>query len=225
MNTWLAWMATYALTGNPLVALAVAVVIAYSGESWWRGRLWRPWAFFQRWMRVRELYTTIDANPHDATARAELGRLLVERSRYAEALPQLEKAHERAPTVAGTTWLLGAAKLALGDLEAGRELVEKAISIRKDIGYGEPLCRLGDAYAAKGRWADAIDAYERARRIHTSSAEFAYKCGAARLASGDKTGAKADFDEAIQIWRGSPGFKAPRERSWALRSWWARRSV
>lgn len=217
-SSWLTWLVVTALTGNPLVGLAVVVVLAWAGEGWFRGRIWTPQRWWQRFERVRRLRSDVAINPHDATAKGQLGGLLVDRSpREAEAL--LAEVHERYPDMALVAFHLGAARLRLGDGEGGRAAIEHALSLKKDVGYGEPMIRMGDFEASRGRFAEAVACYERALRVHTSSAEATYKLGLARAGAGDAPGARAAWRDTLELGRGAPDFKARQDRPWRIRAW------
>jgi tetratricopeptide (TPR) repeat protein len=220
MNSWLVYMLSYALTGNPIVAGIAVLVFLYGGEAWWRGRLWKPWTIVQQWLRIRELRAHLKLNEHDGTARADLGRLLVERGQFAEARPHLEKVCAKIPNLALPAWNLGRACLGLGDYDAGRAAIDKALAIRPDIGYGQPWFDLGNFKFDREQWADAAGFFQHGLDIHSSSAEAWYKLGRCRLALGDSPGAKQAFDEAIAVHDAAPGFKRSIDRPWRWRAWW-----
>jgi hypothetical protein len=75
------------VTGNPIVALVVVLVLSAAGYGYVSGRLFRIPRAVDRWVSIRELGRTVATNPHDATAQADLGRLLVEAGQAARALP------------------------------------------------------------------------------------------------------------------------------------------
>jgi tetratricopeptide (TPR) repeat protein len=215
---WLLFWALTLFTGNPLVALVVVALFLWGGEAWYRGRAWTPMAWFQRQKRVGRLRDDLAANPHDATARGQLGGLLIDRS-PAEARDLLQAVHDRYPEMALVAFHLGAARLNLGDTEGGAAAIEHALSKKAEIGYGEPMIRLGDHYRAKGRHAEAADCYRRAIKIVTSSAEAYVKLGWALQAAGDRAGAGAAMQSALDVSSGAPAFKRRIDRPWRLRAW------
>lgn len=221
-SSWLLYMFVVLMGGNPLLALALVAVSAYGGNAWWRGRAWRPWGVFERWMKIRELRARLVVNPHDLTTRGELGRMLVERGRYAEARVELEQVCERGKTLAVPAWHLGQSQLKVGDFEAGAASIERAVSLRKDVGYGQPVMDLGDFLFERQRYAEALPYYERGLAVHGGSIEGRYKLGRCRLATGDAAGARAMLDEAIQSYDASPAFKRAQDRAWRWRAWWWR---
>ena len=162
----LTWM-----TGNPILALIVVLVVSAAGYGYVSGQLLRIPRVVDRWLTIRELDRAVGTNPHDATAQADLGRLLVEAGQPARALSHLEAAHARAPEVAETAYYLGAALLRLGDATRGRPLIEEALSRDPHLGYGEPYLRLADYYLDHGRPAEALAHLERFAEMHASSVE------------------------------------------------------
>jgi tetratricopeptide (TPR) repeat protein len=216
----LTWM-----TGNPILALVIVALISAAGYGYVTARIFRIPQAINRWLAIRELERTVAANPHDANARADLGRLLVEAGRPARALPHLEAAHARAPEVAETTYYLGAARLRVGNEAGGRSLVEEALARDPRIGYGEPYLRLADFYLDRGRAAEALPHLERFTEMHASSVEGQYKLARAALSTGQPDRARAALDEAVRAYRGAPRFKRREERLWRLRVAWLRGTV
>jgi tetratricopeptide (TPR) repeat protein len=210
------------MTGNPFLALLLVVVITAVGYGYVSASIFRVPHAINRWLAIRELDRTAATNPHDATARADLGRLLVEAGRPARALAHLEAAHARAPEVTETTYYLGAARLRLGDEAGGRALVEEALARDPRIGYGEPHLRLADYYLDRGRATEALPHLERFSEMHAANVEGQYKLARACLATGQADRARAALDEAARAYRAAPRFKRREERLWRLRVAWLR---
>jgi tetratricopeptide (TPR) repeat protein len=213
----LTWM-----TGNPIVALVIVLVLSAAGYGYISGSLFRIPRVLDRWLTIRELTRTVSTNPHDANAQADLGRLLVDAGQPARALSHLEAAHGRAPEVAQTTYYLGAALLRLGDVTRGRPLVEEALARDPRQGYGEPHLRLGDYYLKHGQPAEALIHLERFAAMHASSVEGRYQLARACLATGNAERARSALEEAIRAYRDAPPFKRREERLWRLRAGWLR---
>ena len=213
----LAWV-----TGNPLLAFVIVLVISVAGYGYAFGRMLRIPQAVNRWLAIRELERTVRTNPHNATAQADIGRLLVEAGQPGRALSHLETAWARAPEVPENAYYLGAARLRLGDGAGGRPLIEQALARDPRLGYGEPHLRLGDYYLERGDPAEAVVHLERFTEMHASSVEGRYKLARARLATGERDGARAALDDAVRAYRGAPGFKRREERLWRLRAGWLR---
>ena len=210
------------MTGNPLLAIGIVVLIWAVTYGYLSVRLFRIPRVIDRWLTIRELDRAVGTNPHDATARADLGRLLVEAGDPARAVSHLEAAHTRAPEVAETAYYLGAARLRLGDEARGRPLIEAALARDPRLGYGEPHLRLADYYLDHGQAAAALPHLERFTDMHASSVEGQYKLARACAATGQPDRARAALDEAVRAYRGAPRFKRREERSWRLRAAWLR---
>lgn len=216
----LAW-----LTGNPLLALLVVLLLSGAGYGYVSGALFRLPRAVDRWLTIRQLRRTVRVNSHDAAARADLGRLLVEAGRPAAALPHLELAVARAPDVAETLYYLGAARLGVGDLAGGRPSIEAALARDPRLRYGEPYLALANYHLAHGEPALALPYLERFTALHASSVEGRYKLARACLALGRVEQARAAVDEAVAAYRGSPRFKRREERRWRLKLEWLRRRL
>ena len=210
------------VTGNPLLALVVVLIITAAGYGYLFGRLFRIPRAVNRWLAIRELDRAVHTNPHDATAQADLGRLLVEAGQPARALSHLEVARARAPEVPENAYYLGAARLRLGDAAGGRPLIEEALGRDPRLGYGEPHLRLADYYLDHGQATEALVHLERFTKLHASSVEGRYKLARAHLAAGRADRARAALDDAVRAYRGAPSFKRREERAWRLRAGWLR---
>jgi tetratricopeptide (TPR) repeat protein len=209
------------ITGNPLVALLAVLLLSGAGYGYLSGRLFRIPPAANRWVTIRSLERTVQTNPHDAAARADLGRLLIEAGRPARALPHLEAASARAPEVPETRYYLGAARLRMGDTDGGR-LIQEALATDPRLRYGEPHLTLANYHLDRREPAEALPHLQQFTALHASSVEGRYKLARAFLATGQPARARATLDEAIQVYRGAPSFKRREERVWRLRAGWLR---
>jgi tetratricopeptide (TPR) repeat protein len=210
------------VTGNPFLALVAVLLVSVAGYGYVSGRLFELPRAVERWRAIRELGRVVRTNPHDASAQADLGRLLVEAGQPARALPHLEAAYERAPEVPETAYYLAAARLSLGDLAGGRPLIEEALRRDPRLGYGAPHLRLADYYLDHGEPAEALTHLNRFAALHASSVEGLYKLARAHLAAGQPGAARAALDEACRAYASAPRFKRRAERLWRLRVAWLR---
>ena len=113
------WLLTW-VTGNPILAGAIIMLIFGGSYLLYSRRLYR---FRQAWRevsRIRELRAELAVNPENAKARSDLGEVLARKGRFREALAHLEKAITRCDDQPDTNFYLGWTHLALGDLEQGR---------------------------------------------------------------------------------------------------------
>lgn len=222
MKTLFTYLVVSRLTGSPLLALLVVALVWYGGASWILGRLPDPSAPFRRWSRVRRLRDEMGMNPHNVDVRTELAGLVVDRS-PAEAKEMLGEVLRRCPDLPLPAYFMGLAHLGLGATDEGRAEIERALAMKRDLRYGEPMVRLGDHLYAKGDARGALAAYERATEVHGSHAEALFKAGRAARATGDAAGARRHWEETLAATRHAPGFKKRQDRVWRLRAWVALR--
>lgn len=221
-SNWLLYMVVSLLTGSPWMGLLVVLALTWGANGWWRGRLINPFGPLRTRFRIGELRAQLGANPHNVNVRAELGGLLAER-RPAEAKALLEEVQRRSPELPLPAYHLGLALLQLGETDAGRAAIERALAQRADLRFGEPMVKLGDHLLTRGRPADAVAAYERAVRVHDSHAEAWYKLGMAAKAAGNATRAREAWQEALASTEHAPAFKRRVDRPWRWRAWAALR--
>jgi tetratricopeptide (TPR) repeat protein len=206
------------ITGNPLLALLV--IIALTVPGWLAGSryAWR----FQRWVRAQgeagRLRRTLAMNPHDVKARTDLGAILVRHGRFREARAELEQAMPRPDDLPEANYAIGLCLLHDGEVEKGRELVERALSLNPKFGYGEPHIKLGDSRAERGEWQEAVERYRQATGIHSSSVEGWFKLGQAMERLGKRDEARAALQEAIASYRNAPWYQRSEGRPWFFRA-------
>lgn len=223
-NLFLFFIITF-LTGSPVFAIVVIVILYLALDYQFVG-FSRHWLrAFRRGSEIRSLARTLSVNPHDAAARSDLGRLLVDARRYTEAVSHLEPAMERMSETAETPCYLGLAYLWTGKVAEGEALIRSALEKDPKFRYGEPYLRWGEYLLSAGRAAEAAEALEKFRSIHTSSVEGFYRLGEAYRRSGEPGKAGSAYRSALDMFRRSPGYKRRAERLWAwktrLRLWTA----
>ncbi len=206
------------ITGNPI--LAILVIIALSLPGWWAGSryAWRLSRRMRAWGEAGRLRRALAVNPHDVKARTELGAILVRQGRFREARAELTQAMPRADDLPEANYALGLCLLHDGEIERGRELVERALALNPKFGYGEPYLRLGDFRAARGEWDQAAERYRQATGIHSSSVEGWFKLGQALNHLGGRDEARAALQEALSSYRTAPWYQRPEARPWHRRA-------
>lgn len=209
----LAW-----ITGNPL--LAVLVIILLSLPGWWAGS--RYALRLSRHIRARgeagRLRRTLEMNPHDAKARADLGAILARRGRFRDARAELEQALPRVDDLPEANYYLGLCLINDGEPDRGRALVERALLLNPKFGYGEPHLRLGDFHAERGEWAQAAQEYREATDIYGSSVEGWYKLGQSLKEAGKRDAARSALGEALASYRTAPWYRRGEDRPWKRRA-------
>ncbi len=218
MRTFLLfWLLTW-VTGNPILA-GVIILLLFGGSYLLYSR--RLYRFRQVWRdvaRIRELRAELAINPENAKARSDLGEMLARKGRFAEALPHLEKAITRCDDQPDTNFYLGWTHLALGDMEQGRRYIMRALELNPRFGYGEPHLRLGDYFFARGEHKEAIPHYEAFRDIYTSGVEGLYKLGECYLATGQREKATDVLRGAVSAFQTAPWYRRQEERAWGRKA-------
>src|SRR5689334_21203273 len=99
------------LTGNPLLAILVLLVILYFADRRYVGLLPNITRPFVVRSRMSQLRHTIKLSPHDTSSKVELARLFIEKKRFADALPLLQTAFKVMPDSAEVMYDLGYCQL------------------------------------------------------------------------------------------------------------------
>lgn len=201
-----------------MFALLVIVAVYLALDYQFIGISRRLFGRFRRAGMIRTLQRELSVNPHDATARRDLGRALIEARRFGEAVPHLEKAVERMPDSDETVFDLGLSYLWTGQGPEGERLIRKALERSPKLRYGEPYLRWGEFLLHQGQAAAAAERLEQFRSIFSSSVEGHYLLGVAYQRAGDRIKAVAAYRTALEMFRRSPGYKRREERLWAWKT-------
>lgn len=204
------------LTGSPIIAILVLLVILYALDRRFVGltpSLLKP---IRRSSQLSKLKKHIALSPNDTSSKLEASRILIEKKKYVEALKLLEPM-ERVLDESAEYWDdLGISCMHTGQPERGEEAVHRALSINPRVKYGAPYLRLAAYYSNKdaGKALTYIDSFQ---EIQSSSCE-AY----ARLADIYKQMNRLDdrktaIEDGLRIYRMLPKYKKRVERKWALR--------
>ncbi len=225
MRTFFLFVLLSWITGNPILAGAILLLLFAGSYLLYSRRLYR---FRQTWRdvsRIRELRAELAVNPENAKARSDLGEMLARKGRFAEALTHLERAIARCDDQPDTNFYLGWTHLALGNLEEGRRYILRALELNPRFGYGEPHLRLGDFFFSRGEYKEAIPHYEAFRTIYSSGVEGLYKLGECYLAIGEREKGIEVLREAAVAFRSAPWYKRQEERAWGRKAAWALRKA
>ena len=214
---FLFWLLTW-VTGNPILAGAIILLLFGGSYVLYSRRLYRARQAWRDVGRIRELRAELAINPENAKARSDLGEVLARKGRFDEALVNLKRAITRCDDQPDTNFYLGWTRLALGDLEQGRRYIMRALELNPRFGYGEPHLRLGDYFFARGEYKEAIPHYEAFRAIHSSGVEGLYKLGECYLAIGDRVRGIEVLREAASVFRAAPWYRRQEERAWGRKA-------
>jgi len=122
----------------------------------------------------REFLRALELDPESAEALWRYGLFLWARLRNAEALVQLRKALAFDPFSLDANWLLGWAYLSLGQLDQAEDAGRKMLAMDANSWIGYQLVAWVES--ARGRWAEATLAYERAAAIEGGPASLSVLC-------------------------------------------------
>ncbi len=203
------------LTGSPFIALLVILVLLYFLDRRFIGLLpsiARPFRLNGRLSRIRQ---ELALNPHNTSNKLEAARILIEKKRYAAALPYLQEIAPIMDESAEVLYELGWCRLKTGDPEKGEALILQALRINPKVRYGEPYLRLGEALA-RLQTDKALHYLEQFKTVQSSSCEAYYRLGQIYGQLGEEDKASRAFREAIEIYKSLPKYKRKEERRWAL---------
>jgi len=225
MKTFFLFVFLSWVTGNPILAGAIILVILGGSYFLYSRRLYRVRQTWGDGARIRTLQAGLAINPEDAKSRSDLGALLARKGRFVEALGHLERAITRCDDVPDTNFYLGWTQLALGDQQQGQRHIMRALELNPRFGYGEPHLRLGDLFFARGEHKEAIPHYEAFRAIHSSGVEGLVKLGECYLATGEREKGVEVLREAVAAFRTAPWYRRQEERRWGRKAMWALRKA
>lgn len=131
-----------ALTGNPLLAFIIIIIVYILLDKAYLGLLPNFSAPFRRNGRITNLLSLIKVNPANADAAQELGTLYFEKKNYSRALEYFEMAHEKVKTSARLYLYLGMTYMELGQSDQGKKALDKAVELDRKTGHGLPYIYL-----------------------------------------------------------------------------------
>lgn len=211
------------LFGDPIIALAVLIVLWLIIDRKFIG-LFPDWfSPFRRARAIRRLRQTLNHNPADANAALELGSLLAEAGKWQEALPYLERAAAKLES-AHAFFQLGAAYVRVGKLVEGHEALTKALAMNPRVGYGEPYLYLAELQLKRDGKIGEVPGLDETLRNY-GSVEVRYRLGRLYEQAGDPETARRMYQEAWETHRENPRFLKRQHRRTALRAWLRSRLV
>lgn len=202
--------------GIPIIPIIILIVLFYLLDRRFIGLLPNITKPIRRLSRIRKLRGMIASSPHDVSAKLELGRLLIERKKYRDALELLEPL-ERAFEDSAEYWDdMGNCYLHTGNRDRGEACIVRALDINPRVKYGAPYLRLA-ALHAKDDKDKALSYMRQFQEMQSSSCEAYNTLAIIYKGMGQTEEAKRTAEEGLRIYRMLPRYKKRQERKWALR--------
>jgi tetratricopeptide (TPR) repeat protein len=205
------------LTRNPLLALAVIILIMFLAERRFIGLLPDFTATWRRVNRVRELQREVRVNPANAEAYLELGEACLQKGQYEQALSYLNSAAAKMEDHPLLHFYLGAAYYQLGRIDEGRVEIERAIELNPKASFGEPYLYLAKIYLQQKQPAEKIEQLYQ-NLMQYGSPKIHYLAGNLFLTCNEREKASCLFRETIENYQACRGSLRRIYRRWALLS-------
>jgi hypothetical protein len=224
MSQWMLWLLLSWVTGSPLTAAVVLLLVWWLGDRFTFRVLPDPLRVLGRWRRSAQLRATLQVNPHDRRARFELAERLLESGHPAEAAAALRPNIEAGDEDAHTAFLMGAA-LGRSGAHEQHEQAERALELarREDPRFraGEIDLELGRQRVARGELAGAREALERLLVERPGSVEGRWLLARTLAGLGQAEEARRVREEGWREYTLLPRFHRRHERrfAWRLRPW------
>lgn len=221
MSQWMTWVLLSWLTGSPITALLILVAVWWLGDRATFRVLPDPLRLLGRRSRMARLRQALAANPHDRRARLELGQLLLDAGRPAEAAPLLRANVEAGDEDVHTLAALGAALSRSGAAEEAERCLAAARALDPGFRMGDLDLELGRLRVRRGDAAGALEPLARLVAARPGTVEGRYWLARALAARGDAAGAARARDEAWREYAALPRFRRSAERpfAWRVRPW------
>lgn len=205
------------LTGNPLIAIVILLLIVYFIDRRFVGVFPSISKPFKRLRNISKLRQQLSVNHFDVSSKRELARLLLDKKKFQEAHQLLEEVKPSSESSAEYWNDLGTALIGLGRLEEGESMILHALSLNERVKYGQPYLHLASAFREKEP-EKALHYAAKYGEIQSSSSEACYLLGSLYHSLGRKEDAKRALEESLAIYRSLPKYKKRHERKWAVRS-------
>jgi tetratricopeptide (TPR) repeat protein len=206
------------LTGNPITAIIILLVIYFFIDKAYVGILPDIFAPFKRNKRIRSLLTELAINPANSYNAIELGVHYYEKRQYKKALEYLNKAYERVKDSEKLYLYSGLSYSELGEHEQAREAFEKGLAINQGLGYGLPYVYLLQHEMDKYDKDESEIKRLEDRFWKYANTENLYKMGMVYKKKGKKQKAREMFDSTLKEYSYCPKNLRKLHRRWALLS-------
>lgn len=221
MSQWMLWLLLSWVTGSPLTAALVLLLVWWMGDRFTFGVLPNPLRAVGRWRRTAQLRAALHVNPHDRRARFELAERLLESGRPAEAAAELRPNIEAGDEDARTAFVMGAALGRSGVPEQAERALEVARREDPRFRAGGIDLELGRQRVARRELAGAKEALERLLVERPGSVEGRWLLARALAGLGQLEEGRRVRAEGWREYTHLPRFQRRHERrfAWRLRPW------
>ncbi|HET6514711.1 MAG TPA: tetratricopeptide repeat protein [Thermodesulfovibrionales bacterium] len=208
----------YLLTGSPITALLVLLLVFFAVDRAYLGLVPDPLKTLKTSARIRELKQAVSINPHDGRSLKELGICMIDRGDYQNALRYFAMAETKMSDDPEFNYYHGIAAARTGNIDKGRVLFEEAVNASPTLKYGEPYLMMAEVYIDNGDYTSAVRLLEKFEKIHSSSSRGFYRMGLVKLKLGAKDEGREYLEKAIRVFKESPFFKRKIDRKWAWKA-------
>jgi Flp pilus assembly protein TadD len=174
----------------PAVAIPVATLVAlYGVRTWNRNLVWRePLAFFS---------TMVADAPLSARSHRELGSVLADAGRFAEARAEFERSLAIKPDDPATLYNLGNALLQAQDVSGAIAAYTRALAVKPD--FSDAMVNLGNAESMRGDHQTALTWMTRALVLTPSSPSLHMNVANTLFRVGSNDEARREYEAALAL--------------------------
>jgi Flp pilus assembly protein TadD len=174
----------------PAVALPVAALVALYGlRTWNRNLVWRePLTFFS---------TMVADAPLSARSHRELGSVLADAGRFAEARAEFERSLAIKPDDPATLYNLGNALLQAQDVAGAIAAYTRALAVKPD--FSDAMVNLGNAESMRGDHQTALTWMKRAVVLTPSSPSLHMNVANTLFRLGSNDDARREYEAALAL--------------------------
>jgi len=199
------------LIRHPYILVAVVLIYIF------RDRIPSPSAYFRRQKAFTRLRQAVSVNPYDATARRDLGMVLLDKGMPRDALENFIEALKKDKDSAELNHFAGLSYLRTGNAEKAVEHLLRSVEIEPRHRYGDSYLYLGEAYLALNRPEDALDSLKTFLSINSSGIEGLYSYAKALAALGRKEEARKAIEDGVRYHKANPSFRRKRDWRWYVK--------
>ncbi len=206
------------LTGNPIIAVIIILVVYLAIDRTYYGFVPDPFRAFRSAGRIRELQRIVAINPHDARSMKELGIFMIERKNYQKALEYFTLASPKMSDEPEFNYYFGIALARSGSVDKGRALVDNALLAAPGLKYGDPYLAMAEVYIDTAAYDCAEPLLERFLKLRISSTEGLYQMGLVKMKLGKADEGREYLKKAVDVFKAAPRYKRKIERKWAWKA-------